>query len=52
MYNPANNTWRTVTPLRVPGFTLAAGAINGVIHVVGGYGAGSAYLNSTQVYTP
>ncbi len=52
MYNPANNSWRTLSPLPVAGFALMAGAVNGVINVVGGYGVGGTYLNHTQVYTP
>ena len=52
VYNPANNTWRKLSPLLTSGFTLAAGAINGKLYVVGGYGNANAYLTNTQVYTP
>ena len=52
VYNPANNTWRKLSPLLTSGFTLAAGAINGKLYVVGGYENANAYLTNTQVYTP
>jgi N-acetylneuraminic acid mutarotase len=51
VYNPANNTWRTVSGLPKPVFAAAAVAINGSIYVVGGYGVSGTY-GGTQVYTP
>ena len=52
VYTPSNNSWRTLAPLPTAGMTLGAGAINGKIYVVGGYGTGSTYLSNTQVYIP
>jgi N-acetylneuraminic acid mutarotase len=51
VYNPATNSWRTLSPLPTPGYALAAAVINGVVYVVGGYGAGGSYLTTTQAYT-
>ena len=50
VYNPANNTWRTLSPLPKGVFAAAGVAINGSIHLVGGYGHST--YGGTQVYTP
>jgi kelch-like protein 2/3 len=50
VYNPATNSWRTVTGMPTARWFLGAGVIGGKLYAVGG-NAGTS-LATNQVYTP
>ena len=55
VYNPATNTWRTVTAMPTARWSLGAGAISGRIYTVGGRAVGAqeeVTLADNQVYLP
>ncbi len=52
-YNPATDSYRTLTPIPQPQAWCASGVIDGKIYVIGGNGTSTSnYLNLVQVYDP
>jgi N-acetylneuraminic acid mutarotase len=57
IYEPANNTWTTGTPIPTAVYGYASTVIDGKIHIIGGSQASSSqgsniFVNSNQVYDP
>jgi N-acetylneuraminic acid mutarotase len=50
VYNPATNSWRTVTDMPTGRWSPGAGALNGKVYVVGGQA--DTTLTTNQAYTP
>jgi N-acetylneuraminic acid mutarotase len=51
-YDPASNLWTTKAAMPTPRFGAAAGVVNGIVYVAGGYGAGGALLSTVEAYNP
>ena len=57
VYDPANDTWTTKTPIPTAVYGYASAVINGKIHIIGGSKSptslgSSVFVNSNQVYDP
>ena len=57
VYDPANNTWTTGTPIPTAVYGYASTVINGQIHIIGGSQTSSSqgsnvFVDSNQVYDP
>jgi N-acetylneuraminic acid mutarotase len=51
VYDPANNTWKVLSPMRIPRVGPAVAAMNGKIYVFGGFNEATWSANSTvEIY--
>ena len=51
-YDPVTNMWTTKAAMPTPRFGAAAGVVNGIVYVVGGFGAGGTRLSIVEAYNP
>ena len=51
-YDPVTNMWTTKAAMPTPRFGAAAGVVNGIVYVVGGFGAGGTRLSTVEAYNP
>jgi hypothetical protein len=52
VYDPATNSWKTLSSMPGARGDLAAGVISGKFYAVGGLGALRGYRATNQAYTP
>lgn len=51
-YDPVTNTWTTKAAMPTPRFGAASGVVNGIVYVVGGFGASGTRLSTVEAYNP
>ena len=51
-YDPVANSWTIKAAMPTPRFGTAAGVVNGIVYVVGGFGGGGTPLSTVEAYNP